>query len=420
MQGRQELRSIVHSARVSSTNCARYFRINSSCKAPLRQHQPSPNASEGNGDALQPRVLQGLGHGDAELGFGHEHAPDEVPACRREVFGAAVERRRADRMDLLQEPALLDGRGAVGVALAEVRGAGAQGCVQQGPSDQHLVERNAGRPDVHLFVLRCVLQNLRRHVLESACQRCRGLLGQAAPSKVRNLQVATVRQQQVVGLDITVQEAQGMHCLEPQKELASPEDTLCLGEALVCLDVQPAQQVALLAQFEQQKDILVLLDDVQEPQHVVALHRAVVVVDVLEVRSRTHGLNFGVELSLDASEREVWPMHDLHCITSKSPAVLDHVHVCEGAPSNGPLCSQLVLAGPYAGDRGRHADAGTCVHRLRRRAPHGGGRRRALQDHLRLRHWGALRRRRCQVGRHGAPPRLGGDLCLRHGPDHRR
>mmetsp|Transcript_76541 Transcript_76541/g.206357 ORF Transcript_76541/g.206357 Transcript_76541/m.206357 type:complete len:324 (-) Transcript_76541:744-1715(-) len=323
-------------------------------------------------------------------------------------------------MDLVQEPALLHGRGAVRVALAEARAAGAQESVQQGLADQHLVQRDAGRPHVHLFVLRCVPKNLRRHVLESACQRCGGLLGQAAPSEVSNFQVVAVRQQQVVGLDITVQKAQGMHRLEAQEELASPEGTLRLSEALPWLDVQPAQQVALLAQFEQQVDILVLLDDVQEPQHVVALHRAVVVVDVLEVRSRTHGLNFGVELALDASEREVGPMHDLHCETAMGPDVPDLVDVREGAPSDGCIRAQLVDVLPHAGDRGRHADAGTCVHRLRRRAPLGGGRRRALQDPLRLRHWGALRRRRCQVGRHGAPPRLGGDLCLRHGPDHRR
>mmetsp|Transcript_37510 Transcript_37510/g.104278 ORF Transcript_37510/g.104278 Transcript_37510/m.104278 type:complete len:643 (-) Transcript_37510:15-1943(-) len=294
----------------------------------------------------EPRVPQGNLHGHALLRLRNEQLPQEVPAQRAEVRWTPVIRRRAGGRDLRQEATLLHRCGPMRVAVRELCRAGAQVGREQRLPNQHLVQRDSGRPHVHRLCLGLVAQDLGSHVLERTSQACRRFLEEGTPSKVGDLQDAPLGAQEIVGLDIAVKEAESMQRLQAQEQLPRPHGSGVLMEALQRLRVELPQEVALLAKLEQEEHIVILLSNVEQ-LHDMPLHAAILSC----ISCHPHRLDFRLDLLLNPAERKIRAVHNLHREALVCVAVPHFEDLCERSPTQGwCVRAELVLVTP---DRGQ-------------------------------------------------------------------
>mmetsp|Transcript_26667 Transcript_26667/g.67742 ORF Transcript_26667/g.67742 Transcript_26667/m.67742 type:complete len:235 (-) Transcript_26667:438-1142(-) len=228
------------------------------------------------------------------------------------------------------------------VCLGELRGAGAQVGLKQGPAHQDLKQRDTDRPHVNLGRLWRIREHLGRHVLESACQGGLLLLQRAAPPEVCDLQHAGCVDEQVVGLDVAVQPAERVHLAKTLQQLLREHDAKLLVKAMRWLIVQLPEQVALFAQLHQHKDVLPLLGNVIQLDN------------VQHSSCSAHRVDLRVNLPLNAAQREIWSMHHLYGVALMRPAMAHLEHFSEGTPSErGHVRIQLQNACPCRWQRRR-------------------------------------------------------------------
>ena len=102
------------------------------------------------------------------------------------------------------------------------------------PERDHLVKDTAQRPDITLLIVRLFLANLRREVVGSADSCLRAIIGvlkNTGDSEVTNLDLPTLRHENVLCLQVTMQNLSVMNVLDGQSHLDEPVENLILAVA---------------------------------------------------------------------------------------------------------------------------------------------------------------------------------------------
>ena len=104
--------------------------------------------------------------------------------------------------------------------------------VEGGDADDHLVDDAAEGPPVHLLPVALFLDDLRGEVLGGAADG----LGELVPhelgeAEVRELEIAVLADEDVLGLEVAVDDAVGVEVLECEEDLGGEETSLVLGES---------------------------------------------------------------------------------------------------------------------------------------------------------------------------------------------
>jgi len=142
----------------------------------------------------------------------------------------------------------------------------------------------------------------------------------STPAKISDLQGTIVRDQQVFWLDVTMYHAKLMQVLESKAEMSSPGPHIVLRDvaARLCADIV---QQAELAELHAEEHASVLLIGVAELHNVPAPEC---------LCSSAHGIDFRLDLFLDATDCKVLAAHDLNRERLACTALRDSKNLCEG------------------------------------------------------------------------------------------
>mmetsp|Transcript_63488 Transcript_63488/g.168219 ORF Transcript_63488/g.168219 Transcript_63488/m.168219 type:complete len:209 (+) Transcript_63488:2771-3397(+) len=135
-------------------------------------------------------------------------------------------------------------------------------------TSEQLGERHTRTPHVHSFRVLLPGQHLRCHVLECSCQCCRIQSHVLRPPEISNLQRAIFCHQQIVGLHVPVQYANGMQVLHADAELLGPHHGFRLVQMAAGPVHRNVEQTAARAQLHPQEHERAVLSSAKELHHV--------------------------------------------------------------------------------------------------------------------------------------------------------
>ena len=98
---------------------------------------------------------------------------------------------------------------------------------------QQLIQQNPNRPNINLFVIPLVLENLRRHVLVRAAEGLPRGTVHRAPSKIAKLGVSETVDQDILGLDVAVDDVASVQVGHAAADLLEEGEQLGPAQVLV-------------------------------------------------------------------------------------------------------------------------------------------------------------------------------------------
>jgi len=149
----------------------------------------------------------------------------------------------------------------------------------------------------------------------------------STPAKISDLQGTILRDQQVFWLDVAMHHTKLMQVLESKAEMSSPGPHIVLRDvtARLCVDIM---QQAEHAELHAKKQASVLLIGFAELHNVPAPQC---------LCSSAHGIDFRLDLFLNATDCKVLPAHDLNRKRLACATLRDSKNLCEGTTANETL-----------------------------------------------------------------------------------